>query len=82
MAWVHCVIFTTQFNLSCGLVSSSAKWGKESAVSPRGSNGSLREKPAQRHLAGGRTAACVLTMRLHGKRGAISFSKQLSEDSS
>lgn len=82
MVWVHCVTSTMGLNLPCGLASSSAKWGKESAVSPRGSNGSLREKPAQRHLAGGRTAACVLTMRLYGKRGAISFSKQLSEDPS
>ena len=68
--------------LTCGLVFSSAKWGKESAVSPRGPNGSLRENPAQRRLAGGRTAACVLTIRLYGKRGAVSSSEQLAEDSS
>ena len=51
-------------------------------MSPRGPNGSLRENPAQPRLAGGRTAACVLTIRLYGKRGAVSFSEQLAEESS
>lgn len=79
MVWVHCDLHHgTQ--LTCGLIFSSAKWGKESAVSRR-TKWVFVENPHKGRLASGRTAACLSTIRLYGK-GAVSFSEPLAEDSS